>query len=42
MQCPHGTVTETASSLTVSCDLTWNPFDNRKTTPEEREEMELF
>ena len=44
LNCPHGTITEkTINSevfALVSCDFTWNPFDNRETTAEEREEME--
>jgi len=45
LKCPHGTVSEITVNgeivSIVSCDFTWNAFDNRDTTSEEREEMNL-
>jgi hypothetical protein len=44
--CPHGTIVEEILNgetvALVSCDLTWNPFDNREVTSDEREEMEVL
>ena len=44
LKCPHGTIMEKNLSngewvAFVTCDLSWNPFDNRETTQEEREMM---
>ena len=44
LKCPHGSIMEKQLSSQewvafVSCDLSWNPFDNRETTEEEREMM---
>jgi hypothetical protein len=44
VKCPHGSITEKKLSsgewvAFVTCDFSWNPFDNRETTQEEREMM---
>lgn len=42
-KCEYGSVTEKNVNgekvLIVSCDCTWNPFDNREFTTEEKAEM---
>ena len=39
MRCPKGTIMEKTingeKALIISCDYTWNPFDNREVTSEE-------
>ena len=44
LKCPHGTIMEKSISTGervafVSCDLSWNPFDNKPTTEQDREMM---
>lgn len=42
MKCDYGTITELKGGkvLVVSCDFTWNPFNNREVT--EREYLEDY
>ena len=46
MKCPLGTITEKTIDgkqfAIVSCDFTWNPFDNREVTNREFLEYEYF
>jgi len=45
VNCPHATISEYHSSgkvvMQITCDYSWNPFANRETTKEEREEMKM-